>query len=85
MLAACSLPAAKPNVLVILAEDLGYGDIEAFDGNLCNVDNPHFDRLCAEGMMFFNAHVTDSICVPSHTSIILGANHTIYRYPDSGS
>ena len=72
MLAACSLPAAKPNVVVILADDLGYGDIEAFGGKLCNVDTPHFDRLCAEGMMFTNAHVTDSVCVPSRKSILTG-------------
>jgi hypothetical protein len=36
----------------ILADDLGYGDIEAFGGDLCNVDTPHFDALCQEGMKF---------------------------------
>ncbi|MEM7600921.1 MAG: arylsulfatase, partial [Verrucomicrobiota bacterium] len=56
----------------ILADDLGYGDIEAFGGDLCNVDTPHFDALCREGIQFTDAHVTDSVCVPSRTSIMTG-------------
>jgi arylsulfatase A-like enzyme len=69
----CAEPTkAKSNIVFILADDLGYGDIEAFGGDLCNIDTPHFDRLCAEGMAFTNAHVSDSVCVPSRTSIMTG-------------
>jgi len=64
--------ADRPNIVFILADDLGYGDINAFGGDKCNIDTPHFDRLCAEGMKFTNAHVTDSVCVPSRTSIMTG-------------
>ena len=62
----------RPNIVFILADDLGYGDIEAFGGDRCNIDTPHFDQLCADGMKFTNAHVTDSVCVPSRTSIMTG-------------
>jgi arylsulfatase A-like enzyme len=62
----------RPNIVFILADDLGYGDINAFGGDECNIDTPHFDKLCAEGMKFTNAHVTDSVCVPSRTSIMTG-------------
>lgn len=70
---ACSVAAAeRPNVVFILADDLGYGDIHAFGGDRCRIDTPHFDQLCAEGMKFTNAHATDSVCVPSRTSIMTG-------------
>ncbi|MBT4694374.1 MAG: arylsulfatase [Planctomycetaceae bacterium] len=62
----------RPNIVFILADDLGYGDIKAFGGDKNNIDTPHFDRLCSEGMKFTNAHVTDSVCVPSRTSIMTG-------------
>ncbi len=62
----------RPNIVFILADDLGYGDVKAFGKDKCNIDTPHFDRLCAEGMKFTNAHVTDSVCVPSRTSIMTG-------------
>ena len=72
LLMALPVCAAKPNIVFILADDLGYGDVEAFGGDRCNVDTPSFDRLCAEGMKFTNAHVTDSVCVPSRVSMMTG-------------
>jgi arylsulfatase A-like enzyme len=64
--------ADRPNIVFILADDLGYGDIEAFGGERCLIDTPHFDQLCRDGMKFTDAHVTDSVCVPSRTSIMTG-------------
>ena len=64
------------NIVFILADDLGYGDIKAFGGDKCNIDTPHFAWLCAEGMKFTDAHVTDSVCVPSRTSIMTGVMHS---------
>ena len=64
--------AERPNVVFILADDLGYGDVKAFGGKKSKVPTPHFDRLCKDGIKFTNAHVTDSVCVPSRTSIMTG-------------
>ena len=75
---------SPPNIVFILADDLGYGDIEAFGGDKCNIDTPHFDRLCAEGMKFTNAHVTDSVCVPSRTSIMTGRYAFRFGKPEPG-
>lgn len=76
--------ADRPNIVFILADDLGYGDIEAFGGDLCNVDTPHFDALCAEGMKFTDAHVTNSVCVPSRTSIMTGRYAFRFGPPEKG-
>ena len=62
----------RPNIVFILADDLGYGDIKAFGGEKSKVPTPHFDQLCRDGMQFTNAHVTNSVCVPSRTSIMTG-------------
>lgn len=64
--------AERPNIVFILADDLGYGDVKAFGGERCNIDTPHFDQLCRDGIRLTNAHVTDSVCVPSRTSIMTG-------------
>ena len=64
--------AKRPNIVFILADDLGYGDIKAFGGEKSKVPTPHFDQLCRDGMKFTNAHVTNSVCVPSRTSIMTG-------------
>lgn len=75
---------SNPNIVFILADDLGYGDIEAFGGDRCNIDTPHFDRLCADGMKFTDAHVTDSVCVPSRTSIMTGRYAFRFGPPEKG-
>ncbi|MBT4665569.1 MAG: sulfatase-like hydrolase/transferase, partial [Opitutae bacterium] len=64
--------AERPNVVFILADDLGYGDVKSFGGEKSKVPTPHFDRLSKDGIKFTNAHVTDSVCVPSRTSIMTG-------------
>ena len=44
----------KPNVIVILADDLGYGDLKCYGAK--NVETPHVDKLASEGIRFTNAH-----------------------------
>ena len=66
------LPAAPPNVVVVLADDLGYGDVKSFGLGRCQIDTPHFDRLAREGMRFTNAYAIASVCVPSRMSIMTG-------------
>lgn len=58
-----------PNVIVILADDLGYGDLH-HGGGL--PPTPHCDRLAAEGMSFTDAHTTSSVCTPTRYGILTG-------------
>ena len=61
-----------PNVVFILADDLGYGDIKCFGQDLCQIETPGFDRLAAEGMRFTDAHANASVCVPTRVAIMTG-------------
>ena len=66
-----SAPASKPNVLIILVDDMGYGDPGCFNPE-SKIATPHLDRLAAEGMRFTDAHAGASICVPSRYSLLSG-------------
>ncbi len=71
----CSLQVAsaeKPNIILILADDLGYGDLSAYDGVQ---ETPHLDRMAAEGLRFTDFQSTASMCSPTRASIMTG------RYP----
>jgi arylsulfatase A len=58
-------PAGQPNIVVILAEDIGLGDIHCYAPQYAKVATPHVDRLAAEGMFFTDAHASALICTPS--------------------
>lgn len=60
---------AAPNLVFILADDLGYGDL-AHSGGLAAT--PHCDRLAREGMRFTDAHTTSSVCTPTRYGILTG-------------
>ncbi len=66
-----SLHAAKdiPNVIYILADDLGYGDLSHAGGKAAT---PHCDRLAREGMRFTDSHTTSSVCTPTRYGILTG-------------
>lgn len=75
LLAACLATAAeRPNVVVILADDLGWGD-PACQGTGSLVPTPNLDRLAAEGMRFTQAYCPVSVCSPSRYALLTG------RYP----
>lgn len=59
----------SPNIIVILADDLGYGDLHR-DGGL--PPTPHCDRLASEGMRFTDAHTTSSVCTPTRYGLLTG-------------
>ena len=60
-----------PNVVVILADDLGYGDLAANDP-ACRIPTPSLDRLCERGMRFTDMHASSAICTPSRYSLLTG-------------
>ena len=63
-----------PNVLLILADDHGYGDISAHNGP--SIQTPNIDRIAAEGTRFTRFYANSSVCSPSRASLMTG------RYPD---
>jgi arylsulfatase A len=62
---------SKPNVLIVLVDDMGYGDPRCFNPE-SKIATPHIDQLAVEGMKFTNAHAGASICVPSRYSLLSG-------------
>lgn len=64
-----------PNIVLILADDLGIGDVECYGGDLCAIDTPNIDKLASSGIRFTDAYVTASVCIPSRMAIMTG------RYP----
>jgi arylsulfatase A-like enzyme len=65
----------KPNIVVILADDLGFGEIQAFNPERGKIPTPHVDRLAKQGMMFTDAHSASSVCTPTRYGLLTG------RYP----
>ena len=63
--------ASKPNIVFILADDMGIGDVDALSDR-CKVKTPHLDRLRAEGMNFTDAHSSSSVCTPTRYAILTG-------------
>ena len=69
-LMAVTLRAEQPNLIVIMADDLGYGDV-GFNG--CqDIPTPHIDSIAAEGVQFTSGYVGYSVCGPSRASFITG-------------
>ncbi|WP_431125772.1 sulfatase family protein [Flagellimonas flava] len=61
----------KPNIIFVLADDLGYGDITAFNEN-SKIKTPHLDMLAQEGMRFTDAHTSSAVCTPTRYGILTG-------------
>lgn len=59
-----------PNVIVILADDLGYGDVGCYGAT--HVRTPHLDQLAREGRRFTDAHTVSAVCTPSRYSLLTG-------------
>lgn len=60
----------RPNVIVILADDLGYGDLKCYGAK--NVDTPNVDRLAEQGVRFTDCHAAASTSTPSRYSLLTG-------------
>ncbi|NBW86944.1 MAG: N-acetylgalactosamine 6-sulfate sulfatase [Planctomycetia bacterium] len=75
--AALCLPVAAqpPNFIIILADDLGYGDVGAFRPG-ADVRTPHLDRLAADGVRFTGMRANCTVCSPSRAALLTG------RFPD---
>jgi len=61
----------KPNIVIILADDLGYGDVSCFN-KASKIHTVQLDRLAEEGMMFTDAHSGSSVCTPTRYGLLTG-------------
>lgn len=61
----------KPNIIYILADDMGYGDVHALNKN-AQVHTPNLDRLVNQGMSFTDAHSGSAVCTPTRYGVITG-------------
>ena len=75
-LGACSSPQEvdpRPNILVIVADDLGYADLGVFGGD---IRTPNIDALAAEGLLFTQFH-TAPLCAPTRAMLLSGNNNHV--------
>lgn len=66
--------AAQPNIVILYADDMGYGDLGA-NNPKSKIPTPNLDKLAAEGMRFTDGHSTSGICTPSRYSLLTGRYH----------
>jgi arylsulfatase A-like enzyme len=71
---AAAQPPGPPNVVLVLADDLGYGDVGAFNPR-GRIPTPHLDRLAREGLRLTDAHAPSAVCTPTRYGLLTG------RYP----
>ena len=72
--ALCYAVGMPPNIVIILADDHGYGDVSSYGGP--NIRTPNIDRLVAGGIKFTRFYANSPVCAPSRASLMTG------RYPD---
>ena len=61
-----------PNIIYILADDLGYGDVQCLNPQRGKIPTPNMDQVAAQGMTFTDAHTTSSVCTPTRYGIMTG-------------
>ncbi len=72
MLAGTVCAADKPNVIVIMADDLGYGDVGCYGAKPENIATPRIDQLAAEGLQFTSGYCSAATCTPTRYSLLTG-------------
>ena len=67
---AMAQPATPPNIILILADDLGYGDLGSYGAEL--IKTPHIDRLAEEGIRLTDFYASSNVCSPSRAGLLTG-------------
>ena len=62
----------NPNIVYVLADDLGYGDVQCLNPQRGRIKTPNLDRLAAQGMTFTDAHSGSSVCTPTRYGVLTG-------------
>lgn len=68
---------SKPNIIFIMADDLGYGDLGSYGQKI--IKTPHLDKMAAEGMKFLQCYAGSTVCAPSR-SVLMTGQHTGHTY-----
>ena len=72
------VPAQRPNVVLIVADDLGYGDTGAYGGE--TIATPHIDALAGAGVRLTDGHVSAAVCSPSRAGLMTGRYQSRFGY-----
>lgn len=67
--------ASRPNFVIILADDLGYGDVSCYNPDCGRIPTPRIDRLASEGIRFTDGHSSSACCSPSRYTLLTGRYH----------
>ena len=76
--AAAGEPARRPNIIFIVADDLGYGELGCYGGK--GIPTPHLDALAAGGVRFTNGYVTAAFCAASRAALLTGRYQTRFGF-----
>ena len=71
----------KPNFVIILADDLGYGDV-GFTGST-QIATPHIDALASAGVIFTQGYVSAPVCGPSRAGLMTGRNQVNFGFDNN--
>ena len=64
----------RPNIIFIMADDQGFGDVSALNPE-SKIPTPNIDRIANEGMIFSDGHSSSSVCTPTRYSVLTGRYH----------
>jgi arylsulfatase A len=70
-----STTASQPNFVIILADDLGYGDVRCYNAVDGKIQTPHIDKLASQGMRFTDSHTSSGVCSPTRYALLTGRYH----------
>ncbi len=65
----------KPNIVIIYADDLGYGDVQCYNPERGKIPTPRIDKLASQGMRFTDGHSSSGVCTPSRYTLLTGRYH----------
>ncbi len=62
----------RPSIVILFADDMGYGEVQALNPERGKIPTPHLNALAQEGMVFTDAHTASSVCTPSRYALLTG-------------